>query len=190
MGHQILRLARSRDEDQKWLLQKEVCPAPPLGLSYPAQPTRQGKAMGTRAFFTRLPKGSSDTTPQSTASRLFIAGSGQQLLQAARGQTPVPRAGLSVYGLPASIAGAVAPQSQEQRIERQNGPEDSWGLAENTETRIPHLFEQSQLPKLLFKPAHKPRGARRSAHWCSTHGGGLDIGDVRVIQSCTTFLYI
>ena len=113
MGQQILPLDRSRDGDQKWLLPKEVCPASLLGLSYPARPTHQGKALGTRAFFTRLPQGSSDTTPQSAASRLFIAGSGQQLLQAARGQTPVPRAGLSVYGLPTSIAGAVAPQSQE-----------------------------------------------------------------------------
>lgn len=118
MGHQILLL---RDRDQKRPIPKEVCPAPPPGLSYPARPTSQGKALGTRAFFTRLPQGGSDTTPQTAASRLFIAGSGQQLLQAARGQTPVPRAGLNVHGLPASIAVAIVPQSQEPRKERQDG---------------------------------------------------------------------
>lgn len=79
-----------------------------------------------------LPQGSSDTTPQPAASRLFIAGSGQQLLQASRGQTPVPRAGLNVYGLPASMTGAGAPQSQEPQRERQDGPGDAWGLAEAT----------------------------------------------------------
>lgn len=165
-------------------------PSPPPGLSYPARPTNQGRTLGTRAFFTRLPQGSSDTTPQPASSRLFIAGFGQQLLQAARGQTLVPRAGLNADGLPASIVAAVAPQSQEPLIERQDGPEGSYGLAETTRTRTPHLFERSQLPKLLFKPAHKPRAARRSAGWCSTHGRGLDKGYVGVIQSCTTFLYV
>lgn len=170
--------------------QRRSVRAPPPGLSYPARPTSQGKTLGTRSFFTRLPQGSSDTTPQSAASRLFIAGFGQQLLQAARGQTPVPRAGLNVYGLPASIVEAIAPQSQEPLIERQDGPEDSWRLAETTRTRTPHLSERSQLPKFFFKWAHKPRGAWRSAGWCSMHARGLDKGGVDVIQSCTTFLYI
>lgn len=178
MGHQILPLACSGiGTRSRCFGRRSVRPLPQACPTLPDLPAKV-KPWAPGHSSPASPR-VAVTPPHSQPSRLFIAGSGQLLLQAARGQTSVPRAGLNVYGPPASIDGAVAPQSQEPRVERQDGSEYSWGLAETTGPGLPTCLRGPSYP-WLFKPSRKPW---RSACWCSTHGRGLDKGDVGVVQS-------